>query len=52
VADLADQLAPIFGLSVPDYLSELLRPLLQNELPKAADKLMKLRPAKGKKSTD
>jgi hypothetical protein len=54
VADLADRLAPIFGLSVPDYLSELLRPLLQEELPKAADELMKLRAgkAKGKTTTE
>jgi hypothetical protein len=40
VADLAEKLAPIFGESVPDFLSGRLRPLLQELRAEAAKRLM------------
>jgi hypothetical protein len=40
VADLAEKLAPIFGESVPDFLSARLRPLLQGLRAEAARLLM------------
>jgi hypothetical protein len=40
VAELAERLAGSFGESVPDYLSKLLLPILENERRRAADALL------------
>lgn len=40
VAELAERLAGAFGKSTPDYLSELLRPMLEQERARAAESLM------------
>jgi hypothetical protein len=40
VAELAEKLAPVFGKDVPEYLSGLLRPILQAQAPKAAEILL------------
>ena len=40
VADLAEKLAPIFGESVPDFISDRLRPLLEGLRQEAADRLL------------
>jgi hypothetical protein len=40
VADLAEKLAPIFGESVPDFISDRLRPILDGLRQEAADRLL------------
>src|SRR5437660_469382 len=52
VAELLEQLAPIFGQTVPDFASSLLRPVLQEHLPKAAKRLMDKQRTKGAKPSD
>jgi hypothetical protein len=40
VADLAEKLAPIFGESVPDFISDRLRPILEELRQEAAERLL------------
>lgn len=49
VVDLADSLAPIFGKSVPDFVSDELRPILQKLIEEGAKRLLDKR-VKGKKT--
>jgi len=39
VAELIDELAPIFGASAPTFASDLLRPLLEAKIDEATQKL-------------
>lgn len=41
VAELAEKLAPIYGESVPDFVSDRLRPMLEALREEAAAKLLK-----------
>ncbi len=49
VADLAEKLVPIFGESVPDFLSNKLRPILADLRKEAAAKLLEEKPAHKRK---
>jgi hypothetical protein len=40
VADLAEKLAPIFGESVPDFLSDRIRPILEGLRQEGAQRLL------------
>jgi hypothetical protein len=40
VAELLEQLAPLFGQTVPDFASGLLRGILEDQLQKAAELLL------------
>ena len=43
VAELLEQLAPLFGQTVPNFASGLLRPVLEDRLEKAAELLLQKR---------
>jgi hypothetical protein len=43
VAELLEQLAPLFGQTVPNFASELLRPVLEDRLEAAAGVLLEKR---------
>jgi len=43
VAELLEQLAPLFGETVPNFASGLLRPVLEDRLEEAAELLLKRR---------
>ena len=43
VAELLEQLAPLFGQTVPNFASGLLRPVLEERLEKAAELLLQKR---------
>ena len=43
VAELLEQLAPLFGQTVPNFASGLLRPVLQDRLEEAARLLLQKR---------
>src|SRR5262245_20862368 len=49
VAELAEKLAPIFGKSVPDFVSDLLRPILNDMRQEAAARLLDEKPPHKKK---
>ncbi len=49
VAELAEKLAAIFGESLPDFLSNRLRPLLDGLRKEAAAKLLEEKPATKRK---
>ena len=43
VAELLEQLAPLFGQTVPNFASGLLRPVLENRVEEAAELLLQKR---------